>query len=133
MQSIKLHTKTTLLASAITISMLIAALVVTSAGIANLERDDDKALAQVQAVDLARHISDMPSPRDPETLTSAANLIKGSRPNIVSVRIWGRSGNEFKELVTASESAPPEPISPELLDALSRGVVANVEGDNASL
>jgi len=34
--------------------MLVAALVVTSAGIANLERDDDKALADIQAADLAQ-------------------------------------------------------------------------------
>jgi two-component system, NtrC family, sensor kinase len=131
MHSLKLHTKTTLLASAITISMLVSALVVTSAGIATLERDDDKALARVQAVDLARHISDMPSPRDPETLTSAANLIKGSRPNIVSVRIWERSGNEFKEKVAAAGSAPAEPISGDVRDTLNRGLASKVESDNS--
>src|SRR5215510_303036 len=95
MQPLKLHLKTTLLASVITIGMLVAALVVTSAGIANLERADDKALAEIQATGLARNISDMPAPRDVEELTRAANLTKESRPNIVSVRIWQRAGEEF--------------------------------------
>jgi len=74
----KLHTKTTLLTSVIAVGMLIAALVVTSAGIANLERDDDRELAEIQTRDLAQHISDMPVPRDPDVLLRAANLIKGS-------------------------------------------------------
>jgi two-component system NtrC family sensor kinase len=128
MHSIKLHTKTTLVASVITISMLIAALVVSSAGIAKLERDDDKALAEVQAVDLARYISDMALPRDPEALKTAANLVKGSRPNIVSVRIWQRSGSQFNEMVTADDSAPAEPITDEVREALSRSQGSKVEG-----
>jgi len=138
MHTLKLHVKTTLLVSAITIAMLITALVVTSAGIANLERDDDKALAEVQAIDLARHISDMPSPRDPEALTTAANLIKGSRPNIVSVRIWERSGDDFTEGAAAAGSVPAEPIVADVRDTLLRGLAskiieANPDGENQSL
>src|SRR4029453_135669 len=122
MHKLKLHVKTTLLASAITIAMLIAALVVTSAGIANLERDDDEALAEIQAIDLARHISDMPAPRDVDTLTTAANLIKGSRPNILSVRIWERSGDDFVERVSAAGSLPPEPMVTDVRETLLRGL-----------
>ena len=87
MREFKLHTKTTLLSSTIIVAMLVGALVLTSAAIANIERTDDQALAEIQARDLAQHISDMGS-RDPETLTRAANLIKGTRPNIMSVRVW---------------------------------------------
>jgi len=126
MHTLKLHVKTTLLASAITIAMLIAALVVTSAGIANLERDDDKALAEIQAIDLARHISDMPSPRDSDTLTTAANLTKGSRPNIESVRIWERSGDQFVERVSAAGSIPSEPVAGDVRDTLLRGLASKV-------
>jgi two-component system, NtrC family, sensor kinase len=126
MHKLKLHVKTTLLASAITIAMLIAALVVTSAGIANLERDDDEALAEIQAIDLARHISDMPAPRDVDTLTTAANLIKGSRPNILSVRIWERSGDDFVERVSAAGSLPPEPMVTDVRETLLRGLASKV-------
>ena len=55
--------------------MLLAALAATSAAIANIERTDDQRLAEVQARDLAQHISDMGS-HDPESLNRAANLLK---------------------------------------------------------
>ena len=77
MQAFRLHTKTALLSSVIIVAMLVAALVLTSAAIANIERTDDQTLAEIQARDLAQHISDMGSSRDAETLARAANLIKG--------------------------------------------------------
>ena len=110
MRTLKLHIKTTLLASVIVVALLVAALVMTSAGIANLERDDDKALADTQAADLAQHISDMDSPRDAAALARAANLIKGSRPSIVSLRIWERSGDNLVEKVSAAGSPAAIPI-----------------------
>ena len=64
MRRFKLHTKTTLLSSVIIVAMLLAALVITSAAIADI------------------------ASCDPETLTRAANLIKGTRPNILGVCIW---------------------------------------------
>src|SRR6185295_6970120 len=87
MRTIKLHSKTTLLSSVLIVAMLLAALAVTSAAIANIERTDDQTLAETQARDLAQHISDMTA-KDPEALARVANLIKGSRPNIISVRVW---------------------------------------------
>jgi two-component system, NtrC family, sensor kinase len=101
------------------VTMLIAALAVTSAAIANIERTDDQTLAEIQARDLAQHISDMGS-RDSETLTRAANLIKGTRPNIMSVRVWKLSQGDFIEEAAASGSAPATPI-PEAAKNLLRG------------
>ena len=121
MQTLKLHIKTTLLASVIIVGMLVAALVMTSAGIANLEREDDKALADTQAADLAQHISDMKSPHDADTVARAVNLIKGSRPSIVSVRIWEYSGNDLIEKVSAAGSPPAIPIPEEAKKALTNG------------
>src|SRR5258705_5122712 len=121
MQTLKLHIKTTLLASVIIAGMLVTALVMTSAGIANLEREDDKALADTQAADLAQHISDMESPRDADTLARAANLIKGSRPSIVSLRIWERSGDDLVEKVLAAGSPPAIPIPEDAKRALTNG------------
>lgn len=110
MPALKLHLKTTLLASLITVGTLAVALVLTSARIANLERNDDKVLAETQARDLSQHISDMRPPRDIESLTRAADLIKDSRPNIISVRYWERDGDEFVEKIAANNSAPANPI-----------------------
>src|SRR5215813_12661690 len=130
MRTLKLHIKTTLLASLITVGMLVAALVVTSAGIANLERDDDKELAEIEARDLAQHISEMPAPRDLETLISTANLIKGSRPNIVGVRIWERHGDEFIEQASTEQSVPGGTLSPETSELLRNALASRVVSTN---
>ena len=121
MRTFKLHAKTTLLSSVLTVAMLIAALAVTSAAIANIERTDDERLAETQAHDLAQHITDIRS-SDPETLTRAANLIKGTRPNVTSVRIWQLTQGDFVEKAVASGSAPATPIPEEVKDALRRGL-----------
>jgi two-component system, NtrC family, sensor kinase len=122
MNTLKLHTKTTLLSSAIIVAMLVAAFVFTSALIAKLERNDDKAQAEIQARDLAQHISELGSARDPEALTRAANVSKGSRPNIVSVRIWELSQGEFVEKAAAVGSIPATPIPADTKDALRNGL-----------
>jgi len=120
MRTFKLHTKTTLLSSVLTVTMLIAALVVTSAAIANIERTNDETLAEIQARDLAQHISDIGS-HDPETLTRAANLIKGSRTDVVSVRVWQLSQGQFVQEAAAYGSAPATAIPAETQDVLRRG------------
>jgi signal transduction histidine kinase len=116
----RLRAKTTLLSSLLTVTMLLAALAATSAAIANIERTDDQRLAEIQARDLAQHISDMSS-HDPESFTRAANLIKGSRPNIVSVRIWQLSNGDFVEQAAANGSAPATPIPDDTKNLLRRG------------
>lgn len=118
----KLHTKTTLLSAVIIIvAILLAALVLTSAAIANIERTDDRRLAEIQAHDLAQHISDLGSSADSDALARAANLIKGSRPSIVSVRVWQLSQGQFVERTAASGSSPATAIPENSKNALLRG------------
>jgi two-component system, NtrC family, sensor kinase len=121
MRKFRLHTKTALLSSVIIVAMLVAALVLTSAAIANIERTDDEALAEVQARDLAQHINDMGPARDSETLARTADLIKGSRPNIVTVRVWQLSQGAFVEKVAANGSAPASPVPEDVRNAVLRG------------
>ena len=102
------------------VTMLIAALAVTSAAIANIERTDDETVAEIQARDLAQHISYTGS-RDQETLTRAANLIKGTQPNIMSVRVWQLSNDDFVEEAAANGSAPASPIPEDIKNALRNG------------
>ena len=104
----------------IIVAMLVAALVITSAAIANIERNDDQTLAEIQARDLAQHITDIGS-HDPETLARAANLIKGSRPNILGVRVWELSHGDFTEMAAANGSLPATPIPVNSKNALIRG------------
>src|SRR6185295_6801481 len=132
MRTFKLHAKTTLLSSLLIVVMLIAALAVTSAAIANIERTDDQTLTEIQARDLAQHISDIGS-RDPETLTRAANLIKGSRPNIMSVRVWQLSHGDFVEQAAANGSTPATPIPEDIKNALRNGGDKAPSSSNQSL
>ena len=104
----------------IIVAMLLAALAITSAAIANIERSDDQTLAEIQARDLAQHITDIGS-HDPETLSRAANLIKGTRPNILGVRIWELSNGQFVEKVSANGSTPTTPIPEVARNALLHG------------
>src|SRR5678816_3976658 len=132
MRTFKLHAKTTLLSSLLMVTMLIAALAITSSAIANIERTDDQTLTEIQARDLAQHISDIGS-RDPETLTRAANLIKGSRPNIMSVRIWQLSHGDFVEQAAANGSTPATPISEDTKNVLRSGTNPTNANSNQSL
>jgi sensor histidine kinase regulating citrate/malate metabolism len=118
-KAMRLRTKTTLLSAVIVVTMLISALVFTSAAIANIERVDDETLAEIQARDLAQHISDGRS-GDTDALANAANLIKGSRPGILTVRIWELSQGDFRERASAAGSASVSPI-PEETKAVLRG------------
>jgi two-component system, NtrC family, sensor kinase len=133
MRTVKLHSKTTLLSSVLTVAMLLAALAVTSAAIANIERTDDQTLAETQARDLAQHVSDLGT-RDTQALTRAANLIKGSRPTIVSVRVWQLSQGEFTERTAAARSAPASPIPEDTKNILRHGpsptVVKEIQSDS---
>src|SRR5215510_8958781 len=126
MRPLKLHTKTTLLASAITIAVLIVALLTISARVVDLVRDEQKALAEWQAIGLAEAISDLPEPRDPQDMAKAAALVRGSRPNVVAVRIWERSGGVFVERVAATGGGLVDGIPEETKTALRSGLPSRV-------
>src|SRR5689334_17586319 len=130
MRTFKLHT-TTLLSSVIIVAMLIAVLVITSAAIANIERNDDEMVAGIQARDLAQHITDMRS-RDQETIVRSATLIKGTRPNITAVRIWSLNAGQFNEEAAASGSAPAIAIPDNTQNTLRAGSGATSGSASAS-
>lgn len=138
MRPLKLHTKTTLLVSVITLAVLATALFTISARVVNLVREDQKALAVAQASSLAEHISNMQPPRDAEEMARAAGLVRAARPNMVSVRIWERSGGLFVERAAAAGSLPATEIPEDTKAALRSGMSSKVaierpDGVNDSL
>ena len=138
MRSLKLHTKTTLLASAITLAVLGVVLVITSVRFAERVREEQKELAQLQADNLADHISQMPAPRNPAELAPIATLVHGSRPGSITVRVWERVGGIFVEIAASSNSLPAEEIPEEIKAALRSGiktktVAARPAGEDDSL
>src|SRR5687767_11951308 len=131
MRPLKLHTKTTLLASAITVAVLIAALLTISARVVDLVRDEQKALAEGQAISLAEAISDLPAPRDLQEMAKAAAFVRSSRPNVIDVRIWERAGGVFVERVAAG-GGQAEEIPEETKTALRSGLTSKVVNEQRS-
>jgi signal transduction histidine kinase len=126
MRPLKLHTKTTVLASAITVAVLIAALLTISARVVDLVRDEQKALAEWQAISLAELISNQPTPRDPQDMANAALLVRSSRPNVIGVRIWERVGGVFVERVAAIGTGPAGEVPEETKTALRSGLTSKI-------
>jgi signal transduction histidine kinase len=138
MRPLKLHTKTTVLASAITVTVLAAALALVNPRVAAILSKEQRDRAELQAINLAEQISHMPVPRDPQMLAHAANIVRGSRTDLVGVRIWERVGGKYVEVAAAADSQPAGEIPDETKAALRNGLASNVtkalpERTNASL
>ena len=122
MRPLKLQTKTALLASAVTLAVLAVLLVLVSVRFAERVREEQKQLAQLQADNLAEHISEMPPPRDPAQVARLATLVHGSRPDAVTVRVWERTGGLFQQVAASAESRQAEEIPEEVKAALRSGL-----------
>src|SRR5215210_4994150 len=126
MRPLKLHTKTTLLASAVTLAVMGVVLALVSVRFAERVREEQKQLAQLQADNLADHISEMPAPRDPEEVARLATLVHGSRPDAVTVRVWQRAGGLFQQIAASTGSAQADEIPEEVKAALRSGLETRV-------
>ncbi len=126
MPPFKLHIKTALLASAVALVALAVALLLISARVANQVRDEQKQLAQLEADNLAEHLSLFPAQDDADDLTRLANLISGSRPNLTTVRVWQIDGVDFIEQAASDDSLPPEEIPAETKIALRGGEASQI-------
>ncbi|HEV7857390.1 MAG TPA: ATP-binding protein [Pyrinomonadaceae bacterium] len=138
MRPFKLHTKTTVLASVITVTVLAAALALVNPRVAAILSKEQRDRAELQAINLAEQISHMPVPRDPQMLAHAANIVRGSRKDLVAVRIWERVGGKYVEVAAAADSQPTEEIPDETKAALRNGLASDLtkslpDGNNASL
>ncbi len=121
MKPFKLHLKTALLASAVALIALTVALLLISARVANQFRNEQKQLAQLQAENLAEHLSLFPGQIDEDDVQQLTNLVSGSRPNLVTVRVWQFDGANFVEQTASEDSLPTEAIPFETQKALRMG------------
>jgi two-component system, cell cycle sensor histidine kinase and response regulator CckA len=106
MNPLRLHVKTTLLVSAITLAMFLALLLLVSVRMVNLVREDEKALARLQALSVARQITLMSMPRDQDDLNRAISQAQAARPNVIAVRLWILTSNEL--IVASADSEDSE-------------------------
>jgi hypothetical protein len=73
--------------SAITLAELIALLLVLSARLVDLVRADEKALKEVEAIRLAKHLGQLPSLTDAGELERVTELVRATRLDVVGIRI----------------------------------------------
>ena len=118
MRALRLHTKTALLASGVTVAVIAALLSLVSIRVAAFVREEQRQLAELQASNFAEHIANSLAGADVEALQRAANLVRGSRPNILTVRVWKRAGGVFTEEAAATGSLPASEIPEDTRAAL---------------
>ena len=126
-QPLKLHFKTTLLVSAITLVVMIALLLVISARLVDFIRADEKALTEVGAVSLAEHLGQSPSLSDPSELERATALARAARRDAIGVRVWQAAGDGFKVVWSSSGGQAATEMPAGVADSLSRQQIARIE------
>ena len=80
MKPLKLHLKTSLLASAVALVVLFVALLLISVKVANQVRDEQKQFAQLEAENLAQHLSIFPSENSVMDLQRLTNFVNRFTP-----------------------------------------------------
>src|SRR5215204_469489 len=106
MPPLKLHLKTALLASAVALVLLLISFLVISANIASQIQSEQKELAQLQAENLAKNLSLFPDQSGEEDLQQLMNLVSGSRPNLVTARVWKLENGDFIQQAASDDSLP---------------------------
>ena len=122
MKHLKLHLKTSILASLVAFIALISAFFVASGNFAGQVQTEQKQLAKLQAENLAQHLSTFPEQIDADDLQRLTNFVSDSRPNLLTVRVWKRVGDTFVEEVVADESLPLTDMPSDTQTALINGV-----------
>lgn len=123
---LKLHIKTALLASAVAIAVLLVALLVVSVSIVSRVREEQKQLAQLEAENLAENLSSFHEQINAGDKQQLTNFVSGSRPDLVSVRIWKYDGQKFSQEAASDDSLPTDGIPPETQAALVKGSASQI-------
>jgi two-component system, NtrC family, sensor kinase len=124
---LKLHLKTTLLVSAITLAVMIALLLVISARLVDAIRADEKALMEIEAARMAEHVADLSSPPSITELERAAALVRGTRTDFVGVRVWERAGDGFRIGVTTLNNKAPAELPKDIAKRLRLNQATRME------
>lgn len=127
MKFLPLHIKTAILVSVISIVVLLGGLLVSRANIAKQIQEEQKQIAALQAENLAEQLSRTQAPLDADSLRRLTNVVSGSRPNLISVRVWKLENGDFVESVSSDDSLPAEEINQDVQNALRSG------GDSTSV
>lgn len=125
----KLHLKTALLVSAITLAVMVALLVVISARLVDLLRADEIAVTEATAGRLAEHLAYVPSLSDAEQLQNAVGLVRSARLDFVGVRVWKASDGGFHISWSTTENTAPAQMPSDIAEALRQDQSARLGAD----
>lgn len=118
MKPLPLYLKISLIASIISFVVLVVGYIIICANIAGKIQEEEKELAKLQAKNLAEQLSISQEIIDSDELQRLTNTVSGSRPNLVTVRIWKLENDNFVEVIGSEDSLPVEEINTETKNAL---------------
>lgn len=122
--ALKLHTRTTLLASVITIGVLGAFVWLSSRELGRLLGEEQRARVKLHAVTLAEQIARLPN--EQTALNRLVTVAKNARPGAVGVRVWERVGKTYQVTAAVVDDDLPPPDSEAVAMSLRTPSVANL-------
>jgi two-component system NtrC family sensor kinase len=138
MKPLSLHLKISVTASLISFVVLIVGFIIICASVAGRIQEEEKALAKLQSKNLAEQLSLSNNQIDEDELQRLINTISGSRPNLITVRVWKLEHDKFSEVIDSEDSLPTEELDLTIQNALinknaSEIVTPQTSGEISSL
>lgn len=130
--SLKLHVKTTLLVSVITLLVMIALLLLISVRLGNVIRTEEKALTEAETIGLAEHFGGLVTRPTADDFARATSLLRGPRTNAVIVRFWERTEHGFHLILTTETAGSLTRLSTETSDQLLQAQIVRLEDNRIS-
>jgi two-component system NtrC family sensor kinase len=122
--ALKLHTRTTLLASALTITVLGVFVWLSNRELARLLHDEQRVWVKLHAVTLAEQIARLPN--EQAGLNRLVALAKQARPDALGIRVWERSGKSYQVTASLVEDNLPPPDPAAVANALRTPAMTNL-------
>lgn len=127
MPPLKLHLKTTLLVSAITLTVMVVLLLIISVRLVELMRHEEMTLTEIGAISLAEHLSQAASLADQTEMERATALIRAGRRDAVEVRIWEKGDKDFSIVWSSSGAGDLADMPPSVISSIRHDQLARIE------
>lgn len=131
----RLHVKTTLLATAVIWAMMAGTLWLFGAGAANRLRSEQRNFAKAKAESLAAQIGNLPDDDYYEQIRRLVELLREARQTQDDqdrIRVWERSGPVFVKSITDMDDVSPDELGDEVKVALRAGQKVKIESRDAA-
>jgi signal transduction histidine kinase len=122
MKLIPLHIKMALLASFISLAMLMLGLTAFSVRVAEQIQQEQKDIAVLQAEEIAEELSSENEKLDSNSLEDLVDVISSSRPSILTVRVWKFDNDRFIQVASSDDSFSDNEINQQISEALQKNL-----------